>query len=154
MGGALNASSTQNSGGAINITGTGEYIMYSWAEIEGYSKFGSYTGNNDSTNGPFVYCGFKPAWLLVKCTSTTGSHWIIYDSSRSSKNVNGLRFGANLTDFENMNDTKLGTDSSVGVDFLSNGFKIKTSGINHNGDGEKYIFAAFAESPFQTANAK
>ena len=53
-----------------------------------------------------------------------------------------------------MNDTKLGTDSSVGVDFLSNGFKIRTTGINHNGDGDNYIFAAFAESPFQTANAK
>ena len=136
------------------LANQGDCILYAWAEIEGYSKFGSYTGNNDSTNGPFVYCGFKPAWILVKCTSTTGSHWIIYDSSRSSKNVNGLRFGANLTDFENMNDTKLGTDSSVGVDFLSNGFKIKTQGINHNGDGDNYIFAAFAESPFQTANAK
>ena len=129
-------------------------VCYAWHSVEGYSKFGSYTGNNDSTNGPFVYCGFKPAWLTVKIISSDGGHWIIYDSSRSSKNVNGLRFGANLTDFENMNDTKLGTDSSVGVDFLSNGFKIKTSGINHNGDGEKYIFAAFAESPFQTANAK
>ena len=128
--------------------------MYIWAEIEGYSKFGSYTGNNDSTNGPFVYCGFKPAWLLVKCTSAANGNWIIYDSSRSSKNVNGLRLGANLGDSENQNDTNLGLDSSVGVDFLSNGFKIKTSGINHNGDGEKYIFAAFAESPFQTANAK
>ena len=135
------------------LANQGDCILYAWAEIEGYSKFGSYTGRNDA-NGPFAYCGFKPAWLLVKCTSTTGSHWIIYDSSRSSENVNGLRFGANLTDFENMNDTKLGTDSSVGVDFLSNGFKIRTTGINHNGDGDNYIFAAFAESPFQTANAK
>ena len=135
------------------LANQGDCILYAWAEIEGYSKFGSYTGRNNA-NGPFAYCGFKPAWLLVKCTSTNGSHWIIYDSSRSSENVNGLRFGANLTDFENMNDTKLGTDSSVGVDFLSNGFKIRTTGVNHNGDGDNYIFAAFAESPFQTANAK
>ena len=83
-----------------------------------------------------------------------GGHWIIYDSSRSSTNVNGLRLGANLNDSENKNVEKLGTDASQGVDFLSNGFKIRTPGINHNNNGEEYIFAAFAESPFQTANAK
>ena len=142
-------------GSFLNVNqGSNTFIAYCWAEIEGYSKFGSYTGNNDSTNGPFAYCGFKPAWLLLKCISAADGNWILLDSSRSSENVNGLRLGANLGDSENQNDTNLGVDSSVGVDFLSNGFKIKTSGVNHNGDGEKYIFAAFAESPFQTANAK
>ena len=131
-----------------------DVIMYIWAEIEGYSKFAQYFGNGSSTDGPFVYCGFKPAWILVKCVSTDGGHWIIYDSSRSSTNINALRLGANLNDSENQNVEKLGTDTSQGVDFLSNGFKIRTPGINHNQDGEEYIFAAFAESPFQTANAK
>ena len=139
-----------NGSGFVNQN---DVIMYIWAEIEGYSKFAQYFGNGDA-NGPFVYCGFKPAWLLVKCVSADGGHWIIYDSSRSSKNVNGLRLGANLNDSENKNVEKLGTDASQGVDFLSNGFKIRTPGINHNNNGEEYIFAAFAESPFQTANAK
>ena len=141
-------------GSFLNVNqGSNTFIAYCWAEIEGYSKFGSYTGRNDA-NGPFAYCGFKPAWLLVKCISAANGNWIIYDSSRSSENVNGLRLGANLGDSENQNDTNLAVDSSVGVDFLSNGFKIRITGINHNNDGEKYIFAAFAESPFQTANAK
>ena len=139
-----------NGSGFVNQN---DVIMYIWAEIEGYSKFAQYFGNGSST-GPFVYCGFKPAWLLVKCVSADGGHWIIYDSSRSSTNINGLRLGANLNDSENQNVEKLGTDTSQGVDFLSNGFKIRTPGINHNQDGEEYIFAAFAESPYQTANAK
>ena len=109
---------------------------------------------SNSTNGPFVYCGFKPAWLIVKCRTADQGNWVIYDNARSSKNVNGLRLGANITDSENENDTNLGIDSTVGVDFLSNGFKIRTTGINHNGSGEEYIYAAFAESPYQTANAK
>jgi len=130
------------------------FIAYCWHAVEFYSKFGSYTGNNN-VDGPFAYCGFKPAWLIIKSTgSSNNGNWVIYDSSRSSENVNGLRLGANLSDGENENNTNLGMDSSVGVDFLSNGFKIRTTGPNHNEDGTKYIFAAFAESPFQTANAK
>ena len=129
------------------------YIAYCWHAVDGYSKFGSYTGNN-STNGPFVYCGFKPAWLIVKCRTANNGNWVIYDSSRSSRNVNGLRLGANLSDSENQDNTNLGNNSSEGVDFLSNGFKIRTTGPNHNLDGEEYIYAAFAESPFQTSNAK
>ena len=139
-----------NGSGFVNQN---DVMMYIWAEIEGYSKFAQYFGNGSAT-GPFVYCGFKPAWLLVKCVSADNGNWVIYDSSRSSTNVNGLRLGANIPDSENENNTNLGTDASQGVDFLSNGFKIRTPGINHNQDGEEYIFAAFAESPFQTANAK
>ena len=139
-----------NGSGFVN---QGDVIMYVWAEIEGYSKFGTYLGNNN-LDGPFAYCGFKPAWLLIKCHTVDNGNWIILDSSRSSKNVNGLRLAANIPDFENENNTNLGTDSSVGVDFLSNGFKIRSTGVNHNSNGEEYIFAAFAESPFQTANAK
>ena len=130
-----------------------DVIMYIWAEIENYSKFGDFFGNNNA-EGPFVYCGFKPAWLMIKSRTVAQGNWIIYDSSRSSKNVNGLRLAANISDYENESNTNLGSDSSEGVDFLSNGFKIRTIGLNHNNNNEEYIFAAFAESPFQTANAK
>ena len=128
-------------------------IAYCWHSVEGYSQIGSYKGNND-TNGPFVYCGFRPAWVLIKNNTGAGGNWIIYDSSRKSTNVNGLRLGANLTDSENQDNSNLGTSTDEGIDMLSNGFKIRTLGPNHNDDGETYIFMAFAESSFQTANAK
>jgi hypothetical protein len=119
-------------------------IAYCWTEIEGFSKFGSYTGNGD-VDGPFVYCGFKPAWVLVKNRTST-SDWRIYDSSRVPTNPNNLVLYANLTTID--------TDSSHPFDFLSNGFKVRGDFNDVNTDGDVYIFAAFAESPFQTANAK
>ena len=136
---------------AINSSG-GTYIAYCWAEIEGFSKFGSYVGNA-SADGPFVYCGFKPAWVMIKCSTVSSNAWVLYDNARGSNNVNYLKLGANLNVEEN-EVANLGNSTSQGVDFLSNGFKIRTTGVNHNNDGETYIFAAFAESPFQTANAK
>ena len=128
-------------------------IAYFWHSVPGYSKIGCYEGNN-STNGPFCWCGFRPALVLIKNNTGAGGNWILYDSSRSSKNVNGLRLGANLADSENQDNSNLGTADDEGIDMLSNGFKIRTVGPNHNDDGETYIFMAFAESPFQTANAK
>jgi hypothetical protein len=125
--------------------GVGEiYVAYCWAEIEGYSKIGSYVGNGNA-DGPFVYCGFKPAWVMVKNRSTT-SDWRIYDSSRDSSNPNTLVIYPNL----NIIDTV----SSHPFDFLSNGFKVRGTFGDVNTNGHTYIFAAFAESPFQTANAK
>ena len=121
------------------------YIAYCWAEIEGFSKFGSYVGNN-SDDGPFVYCGFKPAWVLIKRTDDTGN-WCIHDSSRSGGiNVMNEQLQANLSN----------TESGTGglIDFLSNGFKIRATSTDLNASGGTYIFAAFAESPFTTANAK
>ena len=116
---------------------------------------GSYKGNNNGS-GPFISCGFKPAWLMVKCTSAANGNWLIYDRSRSSNNVRGLRVAANIQDSENQNNTNLGNDSSVGVDFLSDGFKIRSTGINHNNNGERYIYMAFAEksgnTPYQVEN--
>ena len=149
----LNTSSVFGLGTNDETNVNDNYIAYCWHAVDGYSKFGNYIGNGDA-NGPFVYCGFKPAWLIVKCRTADNGNWVIYDNARSSKNVNGLRLGANITDSENENDTNLGVDSSVGVDFLSNGFKIRTTGVNHNSNQEEYIYAAFAESPYQTANAK
>ena len=128
-------------------------IAYCWHSVPGYSKIGSYQGNN-STSGPFLDCGFKPAWVLIKSNTAASGNWILYDSSRSPKNVNGLRLGANLGDSENQDNSNLGTATDEGIDMLSNGFRIRTVGPNHNTDGETYIFMAFAESPYKTANAK
>ena len=120
----------------------GTYIAYCWTEIEGFSKFGSYVGNGNA-DGPFVYCGFKPAWLMIK-NSNASSNWFVYDSVRDSYNMVGNFIRANINDEE-------GTFANI--DFLSNGFKFRDAAANNSLD-QRHIFAAFAESPFQTANAK
>ena len=112
--------------------------------VEGFSKFGSYVGNANA-DGPFVYCGFKPAVVIIKQTDGTGD-WYIFDSSRGSTNPNEPGLVANQTAVE--------TSYTGWGDFLSNGFKIRRTDSAWNGSGNSYIFAAFAESPFTTANAK
>ena len=121
------------------------HIAYCWTEIEGFSKFGRYTGNGN-IDGPFVYCGFKPAFVMTKRTDTSGEWWM-YDSSRGSTNPNPRMLMAKNTSVEQEDS------ASYLLDFLSNGFKwdIYTW---CNGSGGSFIFMAFAESPFQTANAK
>lgn len=129
----------------INSSGN-TFIAYCWAEIEGFSKFGSYVGNG-SADGPFVYCGFKPAWIMIKnITDNTGWFWAIGDSSRSSTNPDSAKLYANNA---NVEDT-----TSYPIDYLSNGFKIRTNQGTWNLSGSTHIFVAFAESPFTTANAK
>jgi hypothetical protein len=123
-------------------------IAYCWAEIEGFSKFGSYVGNG-SADGPFVYCGFKPAFVLWKnASNATGYNWYISDNTRSSTNPVGSTLAPNTSNIE---DNGWGTGI---MDFTSNGFKIRRSPADTNTSGDTFIFAAFAESPFQTANAK
>ena len=119
-------------------------IAYCWAEIEGYSKFGSYVGNANA-DGTFIYCGFKPAFVITKRTDGT-SNWLIHDSSRDSVNpVMGALYA----------NTSTAEGSAVRVDFVSNGFKHRNAdGGTANNYANNYIFIAFAESPFQTANAK
>ena len=140
-------SSVFSLGSSTTPNGNGQkQIAYCWAEIEGYSKFGSYVGNG-STDGPFVYCGFKPAWVMVKCSSAGSRNWRIWDSSRGSTNPTNLDLLADTSTIENNN-------AFDEIDLLSNGFKLRSTGSYHNSSGETYIFMAFAESPFQTANAK
>ena len=127
------------------LVNQGSCILYAWAEIEGYSKFGSYVASGNA-DGPFVYCGFKPAWVMIKPT-TFASNWIIMDSSRGPVNPD---LGWLYPDGNFAEDT----GSSRDCDFLSNGFKIRNGGTGLNSTNNTYIFAAFAESPFQTANAK
>ena len=118
-------------------------IAYCFAEVEGYSKFGSYTGNG-STDGPFVYCGFRPAFVMVKNSSTTGS-WRMYDTKRPDYNPEADTLYAEGSYAED--------NTSERIDILSNGFKLRNSATN-NGSGVTVIFMAFAESPFKYANAR
>jgi hypothetical protein len=127
------------------------YLAYLWAPVSGYSAFGSYTGNG-SADGPFVYLGFRPRWVMVKISSGDTANWVIYDSSRGDFNLNSKKLAANLSVSEN-DGSNLG-DDTVGLDFLSNGFKIRTTGANHNTNAATYVYAAFAENPFSLARAR
>ena len=122
---------------AVNNTGQ-NYIAYCFAEVEGYSKMGTYTG---STGFPFVYCGFRPAFILLK-PYDLASGWYMYDSTRGEYNVVSMRVLADTSDQET---SAAGND----IDILSNGFKLRgasNSGSNYN--GKNYIFYAVAENPF------
>jgi hypothetical protein len=120
-------------------------VAYCWAPIAGYSAFGSYTGNG-SADGPFVYTGFRPRFVLIKNSGATGGDWCILDTSRSSYNLSNTDLFPNDTRAEGT----LGFD----IDILSNGFKIRTSDTFSNASGQTVIYAAFAENPFKYANAR
>jgi len=125
------------------IASAGNMIAYCFAEKKGYSKFGSYTGNG-STDGTFVYTGFKPAFLITKRTDSSSSgDWNITDSTRNPNNVIGQILYTNLSNAEG---------SGSVYDFYSNGFKIRESGAGTNASGSPYIYMAFAESPFTNSN--
>jgi hypothetical protein len=126
-----------------NINGE-NFVAYCFAPVAGYSAFGSYTGNG-SADGPFVYTGFRPRWVMIKRTDTPGTGWIIFDSSRDPYNVGDSRLFANTSDAEVTN---------ADIDTLSNGFKLRFPGTVFNGSGNTYIYAAFAEHPFQYARAR
>jgi len=119
---------------------TDQYVAYLWSEVAGFSKFGSYTGNG-STDGPFVFCGFRPRWLMIKRTDST-DNWVIKDSARGTYNPNDPNLYSNLSIAET-------TASIMYIDFLSNGFKARGNDGSINGSGATYIFAAYAESPTQ-----
>jgi hypothetical protein len=133
---------------AVNLNND-TYIAYAFSEIDGFSKFGSYVGNN-LTDGPFAYCGFRPKYILIKNATSTGAPWLVYDSVRSSYNVQEAEIRPNTNQSEN-GFTLVGS-----LDFLSNGFKIRednnTSWLNT--PSATFIFAAFAESPFKYARAR
>jgi hypothetical protein len=120
-------------------------VVYAWAEIAGFSKFGSYTGNA-STDGPFVFTNFRPKYVLIKRTDTTGS-WRVWDTSRSTYNVSAATLLPNGTDAEL-------TTSNENFDILSNGFKLRNADSDQNANGGTYIYAAYAENPFKNANAR
>ena len=139
----------------VNING-GEYVAYCFASKQGYSKFGKYIGNGSGTSdgtfdGTFVYTGFKPAWVMVKRSDySAGDSWTIWDNAREPRGT----FGSG-----NYINNKLAADSNAAesgnvydaVDFLSNGFKLRTGRAGTNASGSTYIYMAFAENPFTTS---
>jgi hypothetical protein len=128
-------------GGGLSAAGV-RMIAYCWAEIEGFSKFGSYVGNGNA-DGPFIYTGGRPAFVMIKGNNT--SNWTIWDSSRQSTNPADFFLQANNTGVE--------ANARI-IDILSNGFKVRSAASNENASGVSYIYACWMESPFTTANAK
>jgi hypothetical protein len=123
-------------------------IAYCFAEVEGYSSFGSYTGNG-STNGPFVYTGFRPAWVLLKKTTAT-SNWSILDTTRDTYNVSDSVLLPNSA----LAEVTSSTAAYAHGDLLSNGFKARGNSGDINDSGATYIYMAFAENPFKNALAR
>ena len=120
-------------------------VAYCFAAIAGYSAFGSYTGNG-STDGPFVFCGFRPRWVMIKRYGDGTNNWEVRDTSRDLYNTVDDRLFPNTSAAEDANNE--------GVDFLSNGFKIRNAGTGSNASGASYIYAAFAENPTKYARAR
>ena len=118
-------------------------IAYCFAEKQGYSKFGSYVGSNSGAYGPFIYTGFKPAFVLIK-DSSAGNAWTIRDDKRNTFNP--------ATNFLMPNETDAEVTAGEAVDILSNGFKIKANGGKVQDSGNTYIYMAFAENPFVASN--
>jgi len=149
--GSFNNTAPTNSVVTINTDNTvnqssATYVMHCFHNVEGYSKIGSYTGNN-STDGTFVYTGFRPAWVMIKRTNGTGQ-WFIMDNKRIGYN------GANYRLLADANSTEYTGASSNIIDIISNGFKCKTTSSNTNGSSDTYIYLAFAEQPFKFSNAR
>ena len=133
---------TIGSDSSINTSGN-NYICYAFAEKTGYSKFGSYKGNGSSTDGTFVYTGFKPAWVMIKRAVGSGNEWYVWDNKRDTDNpgFQTLYASTNAAEFY----------SSYG-DFLSNGFKARSASAGINSSGVEYIYMAFAEAPLVGTN--
>ena len=124
-----------------------KYVAYCFRSIQGYSKIGSYTGNGN-TDGPFVYTGFKPAWLMIKRTSGT-ENWVLWDNKRDPFNNFYRVLLPNANSAEDTTNT--GSGGRYIGDFLSNGFKLRNTHDTSNGSGSTYIYMAFAERPFVTS---
>jgi hypothetical protein len=136
---------TLGTGGGIAANATG--ILYSFTDVEGFSKFGSYISNN-AADGPFVYTGFRPRWLMVKRAMVTAgaAGWFMYDAARNTYNVMDKYLFAEGTAGEN---------TLAVFDFTSNGFKIRSNNVHVNTTaGDSYIYMAFAENPFKYALAR
>jgi len=133
-------------GNAGNLSTSGKnYVAYCFAEVEGYSRFSSYTGNG-SNDGTFVFLGFRPSFIMTKRTNST-SNWVIQDSVRQTFNPSDAWLRPNTSDSEGT------TSPDLDIDFLSNGFKVRNNGTDNNISGSTYIYMAFGSS-FKYANAR
>jgi hypothetical protein len=130
--------------GSVNDSGN-NYVAYCWAEIAGFSKFGSYTGNG-STDGSFIFTGFRPKFIMVKRTDAVEG-WQMFDTSINTYNSANILLEANLSNAE-------ANSSGNAIDILSNGFKQRNTRAATNASGGTYIYMAFAENPFKNSNAR
>ena len=129
--------------GSISATnGSGAMIAYCFSDVQGYSKQGSYIGNGNA-NGTFNYTGFKPAFVLTKNSSSGGSNWRIFDNQRLGYNVNNATLYPNLTNAE---------ADETSLDLLSNGFKMRGTTNDLNGNGQTYAYIALASEPLVSTN--
>jgi len=122
-----------------SVNGAYPFVAWCWAEVQGYSKFGTYKGNGDA-QGPFVYTGFKPAFILFKKSSDTGDNWMMYDHKRPGYNVTNKAYHPNSSAAEY-------TNANTNLDMLSNGFKLRSSHGWVNQSSHTYMYMAFAEQP-------
>jgi hypothetical protein len=129
-------------GSSSNTNPAATMVAYCFAAVAGYSAFGRYNGNG-SDDGPFVYCGFRPRYVLIKRTDAS-DNWFIHDTSRNPSNIVNLQLKAQSSDAE----------ASTVFDIVSNGFKVRNSFSGYNASGGTYIYAAFAENPFNTSRAR
>ena len=125
------------------LNNSSDQIAYIFSEVAGYSKFGSYTGNG-STDGTFVFLGFRPSFVLQRRTDSSG-HWYIFDNKRAGFNVDNKSLSPDLSASQY---------TVTVIDFLSNGFKLRSNAVAHNASGGTYLYIAFAESPFKNARAR
>ena len=131
------------SNSTLTNQGSANHIMYAFNSVKGFSKFGKYTGNG-STDGTFVYTGFKPAFIMTKSYSGYTGYWTIHDATRNPSNVSSMSaLWANVSDAES---------NAYGFDILSNGFKIRSTSATLNQSGAGYIYMAFAENPLVGTN--
>jgi hypothetical protein len=128
----------------INSNGA-TYVAYCFAQVAGYSAFGSYTGNG-SSDGTFVFTGFRPKFVLIKVSSGTTGNWTLVDTSRNPYNVMNSQLNPDASDAE--------FSGSNIIDAVSNGFKLRNTPSAFNGSGNTYIYMAFCESPFKYSNAR
>ena len=120
------------------------FVSYLWSEKQGFSKFGSYVGNGNA-DGPMIFLGFRPAFILTKRTDGGSNYWTIWDNKRDPDNWCGQKIYPNATNAEQ-------TESTGNLDFVANGVKIRNNGGDYNGSGQTYIYAAFAEAPLVNSN--
>jgi hypothetical protein len=139
---------TVGAGGAFSYSNnqSGEaHVAYCFAPVVGYSAMGSYTGNG-SSDGPFVFCGFRPRWILLRYSGGVADWWV-YDTARGTYNVVNMGLRPNLSNAEY-------SSGGINIDILSNGFKIRDTGTDINTSSGTHIYAAFAESPFNYSRAR
>ena len=130
--------------GGVNKSGE-SCLAYCFHSVAGYSKVGSYTGIGDA-DGPFIHLDFSPAWLLVKKTTASGTSWYMWDDKREPYNENS----DTLIPHSNANQSP----NNIGMDFVSNGIKVRTGGSAGGSSGQTYLYMAFAKSPFKYSNAR